>query len=121
MNRQMDSLVIGRRALLVTMAGTAGRQASAALPIPPDNTLGFRLTRHGDEIGRHTSTFERNGEQLTVRVAVEKSDTLCRVRCREVAFHCPGKQVRIALMRPLAASGRVTFSSRISQMCRECS
>jgi hypothetical protein len=75
----MDSLVIGRRALLVTMASTATREAEAELPVPPGNTLAFRLVRHGDEIGHHTATFERNGDQLTVRVAVDALVTLVSI------------------------------------------
>jgi len=75
----MDSLVIGRRALLVTVASAAARQVSAALPVPPGNTLAFRLIRHGDEIGHHTATFERNGEQLIVRVAVDALVTVVSI------------------------------------------
>ncbi len=75
----MESLVIGRRALLVTMASATARQAAAALPVPPGNTLAFRLVRHGDEIGHHTTTFERNGDQLTVRVAVDALVTLVSI------------------------------------------
>jgi dihydrodipicolinate reductase len=63
--------MIGRRALLAAMASTAAREADAELPVPPGNTLAFRLLRHGNEIGHHTATFERNGEQLTVRVTVD--------------------------------------------------
>jgi len=71
--------VISRRALLVTMASAAARQADAALPVPPGNTLAFRLIRHGDEIGHHTATFERDGDQLTVRIAVDALVTLVSI------------------------------------------
>jgi hypothetical protein len=71
--------VISRRALLVAMASTAARVAEAELPVPPTNTLAFRLVRHGDEIGHHTATFERNGDQLTVRVAVNALVTLVSI------------------------------------------
>ncbi len=33
--------------------------------------LAYRLVRHGSEIGRHTLTFERQGDALTVRIAVD--------------------------------------------------
>jgi hypothetical protein len=75
----MDSPVISRRALMVTMAGAAAREASAALPVPPRNTLAFRLVRHGDEIGHHTDTFERDGDQLTVRITVDALVTLVSI------------------------------------------
>jgi len=71
--------VISRRALLVTMASAAARQADAALPVPPGNTLAFRLIRHGDEIGHHTATFERDGDQLAVRIAVDALVTLVSI------------------------------------------
>ena len=47
------------------------RPARAALPVPPGDTLAFRLMRHGYEIGRHTLTFERQDDALTVRIAVD--------------------------------------------------
>jgi hypothetical protein len=75
----MDSLVIRRRALLVTMASAAAREASAALPVPSNNTLAFRLVRHGDEIGHHTANFARNGDQLTVAIAVDALVTLVSI------------------------------------------
>jgi len=63
--------MIGRRAVLLAGAGLAARQAVAALPVPPAGGLAFRLVRHGNEIGRHTLTFERQGDTLTARVAVD--------------------------------------------------
>ena len=49
----------------------AARCAAAALPVPPGKRLAFRLIRHGGEIGRHTLTFERRDDALTVHVAVD--------------------------------------------------
>jgi len=63
--------VIGRRTVLLAGAVIAARQAEAALPVPPDNALAFRLIRHGSDIGRHTLTFERHGDALTVHIAVD--------------------------------------------------
>ncbi len=57
----------------------AARQAVAALPVPPAGGLAFRLVRHGSEIGRHTLTFERQGDTLTVHVAVDALVTLLSI------------------------------------------
>jgi hypothetical protein len=72
--------VIGRRAvLLAAAAAVVTRPVSAALPVPPGDTLAFRLIRHDNEIGRHTLTFEHQGDTLTVRVAVEARVTLLSI------------------------------------------
>ncbi len=55
------------------------RPAGAALPVPPGDSLGFRLIRHGGEIGRHTLSFARDGDALTVNVAVDAVVTLLSV------------------------------------------
>ena len=57
----------------------AARFAEAALPVPPGNSLAFRLIRHGSEFGRHTLTFERRGNALTVHIAVDALVTLLSV------------------------------------------
>jgi hypothetical protein len=67
----MDGKVIIRRALLLVGAGVAARRAAAAFAVPPDRRLAFRLIRHGSEIGRHIVTFERQGDVLSVHVAVD--------------------------------------------------
>jgi hypothetical protein len=75
-----DARVIGRRDLLLAVgATTIARQAAAALPVPPSDSLGFRLVRHGDDIGRHTLRFETKGDTLTVRVSVEARVTLLSI------------------------------------------
>lgn len=63
------------------LAGSAvlTRSAFAALPVPPDNILAFRLIRHGSEIGRHTLTFEPKGDTLTVQIAVDALVTLLSI------------------------------------------
>ena len=72
--------MIGRRGLLLAGAATTvARQAMGALPVPPGDSLAFRLMRRGSEIGRHSLTFERQGDTLTVRVAVEARVTLLSV------------------------------------------
>jgi hypothetical protein len=71
--------MIGRRVLLCAGMGLAARRAAAALPVPPAGTLAFRMVRHGSEIGRHTLTFERQGDVLTVRVAVDARITLLSI------------------------------------------
>ena len=71
-----ETTVIGRRCLLLAGATMAARRAWAALPVPADNELAFRLIRHGSEIGRHTLTFERQGDRLNVHIAVDAQITL---------------------------------------------
>jgi hypothetical protein len=72
--------MIGRRtALSLGLSLSAGRALAVALPVPPGNALAFRMIRHGSEIGRHTLTFERRGDVLTVLVAVEAKVTLMSI------------------------------------------
>jgi Family of unknown function (DUF6134) len=71
--------LIGRRGVLLAGAAMPVRQAAAALPVPPGDTLVFRLIRHGSDIGRHTVTFERQADTLTVRVAVDALVTLLSI------------------------------------------
>jgi hypothetical protein len=66
--------MIGRRGMLRAGVGLAVHQetrAAAALPVPSAGALAFRLIRHGSQIGRQTLTFERQGDTLIVRVAVD--------------------------------------------------
>jgi hypothetical protein len=70
---------IGRRAVLCAAAVGFVRPASAALPVPPGNTLGFRMIRHDSEIGTHRLTFEPNGDTLTVHIAVDAVVTLLSI------------------------------------------
>jgi hypothetical protein len=64
--------MIARRALLLTGAAVLTRQsAQAALPVPPANTLAFRVMRHGSSIGTHVLTFRNNGDVLEVDVAAD--------------------------------------------------
>ncbi|HEY0185753.1 MAG TPA: DUF6134 family protein [Rhodopila sp.] len=71
--------MIGRRAVLLGGAVIAARPAAAALPVPPGDALAFRLIRHGSDIGRHTLNFERQGETLTMRAAVDARVTLLSI------------------------------------------
>jgi len=71
--------VISRRAVLATGAMAAAGTSAATLPVPKGDSLAFRIIRHGSEIGRHTVTFDRQGEQLTVRVAVDALVTLLSI------------------------------------------
>lgn len=45
------------------------------------------MIRHGSEIGRHTLTFERRGEVLSVRVAVEAKVTLMSIPLVHYTHH----------------------------------
>jgi hypothetical protein len=65
--------------MLLAAATAAARRAEAALPVPPGNSLTFRLMRHGSEIGRHALTFDRRGNALTVHIAVDARVTLLSV------------------------------------------
>jgi hypothetical protein len=57
--------------MLFAAACIAARRAAASLPVPPTQTLAFRLIRHGNEIGHHTLTFDQQGDVLTAHVAVD--------------------------------------------------
>jgi hypothetical protein len=63
--------MIHRRAMLLAGGAAVICRAAAALPVPPSGTLAFRLVRHGEEIGRHRLIFDRQGDALTVRIAVD--------------------------------------------------
>jgi len=71
--------VIRRRTVLFAGAAAAARKATAALPIPRCGALAFRLIRHGSDIGRHTLSFDREGDTLTIRVSVDALVTLLSV------------------------------------------
>ena len=63
--------MIGRRAVLLAGAGAIARPAAAALPVPPGDRIAFAMIRHGNDIGRHVLTFERDGDTMTVHVTVD--------------------------------------------------
>jgi hypothetical protein len=66
-------VVLGR-ALAVPAGALAG-----TLPVPASNILAFRMIRHGSDIGRHTVSFEHQGDSLTVKVAVDALVTLLSI------------------------------------------
>lgn len=78
--------MIARRALLATpLLGWS--PAQAAMGVPPEGRLAFRVLRRGSEIGTHALTFSQQGEKLTVRIAVDMAVglgpvTLYRYRLR---------------------------------------
>lgn len=70
--------MFSRRTFLATTAGWTAAwafsspiAAAAALPVPAGNRLAFRIERNGEEIGSHALTFLPEGDQLTVRIAVD--------------------------------------------------
>jgi hypothetical protein len=65
--------------MLLAGAAIAVRPAGAALPVPPGDSLAFRLIRHGSDIGRHTLTFDRQGDTITIHVAVDALVTLLSI------------------------------------------
>jgi hypothetical protein len=56
-------LALGATALLATAAGAAS--------IPSSGTLAFDVIRGGKDIGDHTYSFKRNGNQLTVDIVTD--------------------------------------------------
>jgi hypothetical protein len=79
--------MIGRRVLLVATASLAARQAAAGLPVPPDDSLAFRMIRHGSDIGRHTLRFERQGDTLNVHITVDALVSLLSIPIVRYAHH----------------------------------
>lgn len=63
--------MIGRRALLGSLATVPFGVATAAFPIPAGDRLAFHILRKGGTIGEHTVTFSRSGDALTVVVAAD--------------------------------------------------
>ncbi len=71
--------MIGRRAILLAGAMLAARPAFAGLPIPRGDSLGFRIMRHGSEIGTHVVNFDSDGDMLRVQTAVDVLVTLLTI------------------------------------------
>lgn len=64
--------MIDRREMLAGAAMLAvPGGARAALPVPAGDRLGFDIIRKGTRLGQHVLTFERSGDALVVRVAME--------------------------------------------------
>lgn len=64
---------INRRHLIAggaVLAAVPGA-ARAALPVPAGDKLAFDVVRNGKKFGTHALTFERSGDNLVVKVAVE--------------------------------------------------
>ncbi len=49
------------------------------MPVPPGDTLAFRLVRHGSEIGRHTLGFTAGADGMTVHIAVDARVTFLSI------------------------------------------
>lgn len=60
--------MLGRRAMLTSLATLAATPARAALPM---EDLTFQVLRDGSDIGRHTIRFEPAGADFLVRIAVD--------------------------------------------------
>lgn len=77
------SIGLGRRGLMtglgcaalgsVALAGPAAAivRPAAALPVPSDRRLAFRVVRNDSQIGSHVLTFTVSGKALLVRVVVD--------------------------------------------------
>jgi hypothetical protein len=80
--------MIGRRGVLLAGAGLAvGGAAAAALPVPPGDSIAFRMMRHGGQIGTHTLTFAQDGDALTVRIEVEALVTFASIPIARYQHH----------------------------------
>lgn len=55
----------------VALASCALPSMAMALPVPQGNSLSFRVTRKGGEIGLHRLDFRREGDRLTVNIAAD--------------------------------------------------
>ncbi len=76
--------MISRRSVLAGLTGVAGgllgSRVWGALPVPDDGRLAFQILRKGNVIGRHSLAFARDGESLTVTIAVELEVTFGPIR-----------------------------------------
>jgi hypothetical protein len=64
--------MIGRRgALLGVATACVARGARAALPVPEDGRLAFRIMRKGSAIGTHVLTFARQDNGVDISIAVD--------------------------------------------------
>lgn len=73
--------------MILAGAAATARQVVAGLPVPPGDSLTFRLLRGGSDIGRHTLSFEPQGDALTVRIAVEARVSLLSIPIVHYTHH----------------------------------
>lgn len=73
--------MLARRSVLLGLtAATAFRTGSAAAAgVPPNGRIAFRVTRSGDDIGSHVLSFGRDGNDLTVNVAIDLKITIALI------------------------------------------
>jgi hypothetical protein len=64
-------LLVGAGVMVAVPGPVLAAGSIAALPIPPGDRLGFDIIRKGSRLGQHVLTFERSGNDLIVRVAME--------------------------------------------------
>lgn len=65
--------------MLLTGAALVAGGGAAALPVPPGDSVAFRMMRHGGEIGRHTLTFAQDGDALSVHIVVDALVTFASI------------------------------------------
>ncbi len=78
------SNMLARRALLATAGAALLAQRAAAAPpipgpVPVSDSLTFRIMRFDREIGRHAVTFDRDGDALTVQIAMDVAVTFAGI------------------------------------------
>jgi len=72
--------MLARRSVLFGLtAASLVRPAAAALIVPPQGAIAFKVTRSGDEIGSHVLRFGRDGNDLTVSVAIDLKITIALI------------------------------------------
>ena len=72
--------MLARRSVLAGLTATAFvRPAAAALIVPPQGAIAFKVTRSGDDIGSHVLRFGRDGNDLTVNVAIDLKITIALI------------------------------------------
>lgn len=70
------TLLVGAAACGLVQPRTAAAMGSehagvSSLPVPPSGAMGFRMMRHGSQIGSHTLEFNVTGDTLTVQIAAD--------------------------------------------------
>jgi hypothetical protein len=57
-----------RRFIMAAGASALAGPASAALPVPAGNEIGFKVLRNGSIVGEHHIKFTESGDQLTAQI-----------------------------------------------------
>jgi hypothetical protein len=108
--------LMNRRTMLGGFAALSVARAACAAeasPIPASGSLGFRVVRNGDEIGKHVLTFRQEGELLRVDVVVDIVVTLGPIAVFRYV-HRSSETLRGGLL--IAAEGRTDDDGKQASM-----